>query len=174
MRCFTNAGPGDEFARAALEREVEAGLRPKAHLIEEYSIGSPEPDTISVSFNTKGGRQVLIRAPLGNVTQTLAEQVGDMPITLPEAVVAAKEFFEDLVRHGLVAKNVYDIVLEEIAGTPAKNWLITLGYRTTVGIPGLGTGLIGTTRAPRSEVFKVFTVNGKTGEVEAMSIRESR
>jgi len=79
-------------------------------------------------------------------------------IFVKEAVKKAAEYFEDLY-HGQF-KNV---LLEEVE-TKEGYWLVTLGYDV---VPDVFSQLSGIRRR-----FKVFTIDGETGEVVSMKIRE--
>jgi len=98
-------------------------------------------------------------------------------VELTKAVAAAKDFLLGLEKQNLVASPIKNLVLEEVNWTNAGNWLITLGYRTPTPLDetmtAAGAALAGL-RTPRSEVFKVFTVDGRSGEVLGMRIREPR
>ena len=78
-------------------------------------------------------------------------------ISVKEAVRKAADYFEDLY-HGQF-KNV---LLEEVELSDGY-WLVTLGY----DVVPVFSQLSGIRRR-----FKVFKVNGETGEVISMKIRE--
>ena len=79
-------------------------------------------------------------------------------IVVKEAVRKAAEYFEDLY-HGQF-KNV---LLEEVEWSDG-DWLVTLGYDV---VPDVISQLSGIRRR-----FKIFKINGETGEVMSMKIRE--
>jgi hypothetical protein len=79
-------------------------------------------------------------------------------IVVKEAVRKAAEYFEDLY-HGQF-KNV---LLEEVELNDGY-WLVTLGYDV---VPDVFSQLSGIRRR-----FKVFKIDGETGEVMSMKIRE--
>jgi hypothetical protein len=79
-------------------------------------------------------------------------------ISVKVAVRKAADYFEDLY-HGQF-KNV---LLEEVELSDGY-WLVTLGYDV---VPDVFSQLSGIRRR-----FKVFKVNGETGEVISMKIRE--
>jgi hypothetical protein len=80
-------------------------------------------------------------------------------IVVKEAVRKAAEYFEDLY-HGQF-KNV---LLEEVELSDGY-WLVTLGYDV---VPDVFSQLSGIRRR-----YKVFKIDGDTGDVMSMKIREA-
>ena len=96
-------------------------------------------------------------------------------IELGKAAAAAKEFLLKLQKDELVAGPIRDVVLEEVNWTNSGNWLITLGYRVPTPLDEqMGSALIAGLRGSRPDTFKVFTVDGRSGKVLGMRIREPR
>lgn len=95
---------------------------------------------------------------------------GLIMITIQDAVKAAKEFAISLYKEDeLKNMRVEEIELASDEG----RWLVTLGWVET-SVRQLG-GLAGLTNAsiePLPRVYKIFTVNSESGNVESMKIRE--
>jgi hypothetical protein len=88
-------------------------------------------------------------------------------IPVKQAVQHAVEFARDLPPVGLPGGWMNDVLLEEVEKGRAKGlnvWFVTLS------IPGVGDPV--NLAFNRSRIYKTFTVNGETGEVLAMKIRE--
>jgi hypothetical protein len=79
-------------------------------------------------------------------------------ISVKEAAEKAAEYFTDLYHDQFT-----NVLLEEAERT-GRNWLITLGYDRPPALPQF------VRKGPRA--FKVFKVDGETGEVVSMKIRE--
>ncbi len=79
-------------------------------------------------------------------------------ISVKEAAEKAGEYFTDLY-HDQFA----NVLLEEVERSDGY-WLITLGYDRPPALPQF------VRKGPRA--FKVFKVDGETGEVISMKIRE--
>jgi hypothetical protein len=79
-------------------------------------------------------------------------------ISVKEAAEKAAEYFTDLYH------NQFTNVLLEEAERTGRNWLINLGYDRPSNLPQFAR------KGPRA--FKVFKVDGETGEVISMKIRE--
>jgi hypothetical protein len=79
-------------------------------------------------------------------------------ISVKEAAQKAAEYFT-----GLYGDQFVNVLVEEVELT-GDYWLITLGYDRAPVLPRFGL------KGPRA--FKVFKVDGETGEVISMKIRE--
>ncbi len=79
-------------------------------------------------------------------------------INVNEAAEKAAEYFTDLYHDQFT-----NVLVEEVERTGGY-WLITLGYDRPPGLPQF------VRKGPRA--FKVFKVDGETGEVISMKIRE--
>ena len=79
-------------------------------------------------------------------------------INVKEAAQKAAEYFTDLYHDQFT-----NVLVEEVELTGGY-WLITLGYDRPPAVPGFSL------KGPRA--FKVFKVDGETGEVISMKIRE--
>ncbi|HXX22729.1 MAG TPA: hypothetical protein VEO19_06240 [Terriglobia bacterium] len=79
-------------------------------------------------------------------------------IGVKEAVNKAAEYFADLYHDQFT-----NVLLEEVELSDGY-WLITLGYERPPVMPRFGL------KGPRA--YKIFKVNGETGEVVSMKIRE--
>jgi hypothetical protein len=79
-------------------------------------------------------------------------------INVKQAVTKAAEYFADLYHDQFT-----NVLLEEVELSNGY-WLITLGYDRAPVLPRFGL------KGPRA--FKVFKVDGETGEVISMKIRE--
>jgi hypothetical protein len=79
-------------------------------------------------------------------------------ISVKEAAEKAGEYFTNLY------DGQFTNVLLEEAERKGRYWLITLGYDRPSSLPQFAR------RGPRA--FKVFKVDGETGEVISMKIRE--
>lgn len=91
-------------------------------------------------------------------------------ITIEEAVTAAHNF-SSRIYSGIKLDNLR---VEEIECLEDKNvWLITLGWvETSSRTVGGGLAALGNTKIePLPRVYKIFRVNGDTGNVEKMTMR---
>ncbi|MGA2475361.1 MAG: hypothetical protein ABSF73_01955 [Terriglobia bacterium] len=79
-------------------------------------------------------------------------------INVKDAVKNAAEYFTDLYHDQFT-----NVLLEEVELSDGY-WLITLGYDRPASLPQF------VRKGPRA--FKVFKVDGETGEVISMKIRE--
>ncbi|MBP0030599.1 hypothetical protein [Roseofilum sp. Guam] len=85
-----------------------------------------------------------------------------------QAVRLAKAYFEQLLPQ--LGEGIEDLRLEEVEFSEDK-WLITLGYTCSTKIKQ-NPLLPVTDNWQYERVYKIFTINSKTNEVESMKIRE--
>jgi len=85
-----------------------------------------------------------------------------------QAVRLAKVYFEKLLPE--LGEGIEDLRLEEVEFSEDK-WLVTLGYTRPTKIKP-NPLLPVTDNWQYERVYKIFTVNSKTNEVESMKIRE--
>jgi hypothetical protein len=87
-------------------------------------------------------------------------------INVKNAVNCAVHYFEDI--QDLIGNKIENLRLEEAElSNDRQTWLITLGFDVPIHRNSL---LQGSTTYQRE--YKLFRVDAKTGEVEAMKIRE--
>lgn len=91
-----------------------------------------------------------------------------MTFSVEQAVYQAKVYFEQLLPQ--LGEGIEDLRLEEVELSEDK-WLITLGYtRPTKIKPNPLLPVADNWQYER--VYKIFTINANTNEVESMKIRE--
>ncbi|MDB9517210.1 hypothetical protein PN466_09645 [Roseofilum reptotaenium CS-1145] len=91
-----------------------------------------------------------------------------MVLQVEQAVSQARLYFEKLLPQ--LGEGIEDLQLEEVEFSEDK-WLITLGYTRPTKIkqnPLLPVA----DNWQYERVYKIFTINSKTNEVESMKIRE--
>ena len=94
-------------------------------------------------------------------------------IDLKQAVEAARDSLNVLVKDGLVPGPIANVAVEGFLRNVSGQWVITLGYRVPTPIDAVG-GLLSQMRPPRPDFYKDFTVDHHTGKVIAMGAREPR
>ncbi|MDJ1177280.1 hypothetical protein PJF56_00215 [Roseofilum sp. BLCC_M91] len=85
-----------------------------------------------------------------------------------QAVRLAKAYFEKLLPQ--LGEEIEDLRLEEVEFSEDK-WLITLGYTRPTKIKQNPLLPVADNRQ-YERVYKIFTINSRTNEVESMKIRE--
>jgi len=91
-----------------------------------------------------------------------------MALQVEQAVRQARLYFEKLLPE--LGEGIEDLRLEEVELSEDK-WLITLGYTRPTKIKP-NPLLPVTDNRQYERVYKIFTINSRTNEVESMKIRE--
>jgi hypothetical protein len=91
-----------------------------------------------------------------------------MALQVEQAVRQARLYFEKLLPE--LGEGIEDLRLEEVEFFEDK-WLITLGYTRPTKIKPNPLLLV-TDNWQYERVYKIFTINATTNEVESMKIRE--